>query len=771
MRVEYETRELADLFGVSEKAIRNRAAREKWRHREEPNPHGGGDRKIWLSESFPSRTRMQIEELEGIGDESIELDGEAARIWAGLDPREQGLALARLQVLRAADIYMSKGGRRAGKVELLVQFYDRLDQAIKERREGRLEELGISRESIPGVLEHIKRVSEKSHYRWVASYEEAREKHGFGVIGLVKKRREAPGLGALKMAPDMVAYSRKLITSRQVKLLTMRKSEDGRMLKVSNTAGMYRRLEARYGRYEKGGVLPHYAHFTKWLNQYLMEQAESLSAVCLPSFHLSNFAMRAGCASEDVSYAGQRWEMDGTKADVMLKDGRYDLVVAIDVFSRDWVFGLERNASSITVVRVIAEGIMRWGVPETITTDRGLIFQGKHIQAACGSLETKIDLCDGYAPHQKPHVERCIGTISRMLFESLTWYVGHNPGERKRIEEYDRFNQVFYHKQGEKISCAATAEELKKLIGEWLEKVYRVELHSFADLHLGRSRRVLDRLSRSPRRAKRIVKAETLDDLLAPRIDRVFNSGIVWLNETYLPVDIPSWERAQKYAGRKVAFRPSLSDASRASMWEILADDKIGDVICYLSCEKLGGMSLDEYMKARHTIEKEHKKRRKAIEEAFPPRRYEDELEEMPEPKLAVANFGAAEFDGRSYRDVKNFSPSSIPRKPPGLSDEEKERLRLEIKEKEAALADTPPRIELVVEKEEGDEGGEFWSEVRALEEAERYEKILECEAREMLIPRDLKSDARYFEQSEAYSRLKGYFEDKKAIFAALHAR
>jgi hypothetical protein len=825
----YSAQEIADAVDASYKAVRKRAEREGWPSVEIRSRGKGGKMKIYHLQGLPGDIQQALVTAGQVDEQDLALlcpeaqrlfihrsvgtkglnpvaatpdlpshpdsaptcapATEAARFWAHLPEKERAIALARWAVLQAADRFTANSGRdhARDRVRQLTAFYARLGGALDAGGDASREallRLGFAEDQVPDVMAHIRKAGFNCDYRWREAFEQAREAVGMGVIGLSRVSKSGLGFGARSLTLDMIAYARSLIVKGQVKLEPLSKhAADGRLL-TCNKMLLHRRLSEAFG----AGKLPHYAHFTRWVNQYLLKEGEGLAAVVLPGFWRSTFAPKAGIMSQGAGYAGQRWEVDGTRADVMLKDGRHEIIVAVDVFSRDLVVEIDRNASAITVAKTFYNGILRWGVPEEIKGDRGTIFKAKHIQDACGAIDTNLKFCDAYAPNQKPHVESAIGTITKMLFEGMTWYIGHDPRQRKRIEEYHHFERVFYHKRGEKISCDADAAGLRSTIDHWLEKVYRVESHQFADCRLGRPKYVWERISMSPKRAPQISNPDVLEMLLAPGIERNFDSGVNWLTETYRPADMESWEAAQRYQQRKVMFRPKLSDVNLGGVWEITDDGRTGKFICKVAAGIRGGMALDEYMKALRGIQKERKQERKAAERLFGPPSYEEELARKPAPKIAVAGFGGKEFAGEAYRTAADAmgqgnddtgardrgaggGPLALVRDGRrGKIDDE--RARIESQAEEARqLAEQDREAEFFARIEARDGGVFDWDQVRHLSPEERYDRLIEREARGEPIPMAGMRDMRTFELSDEYYRLQEYFERRKTGYAVEMAR
>ena len=58
--ITHTAQELADILGISERAVRKRALSERWAHEERPNPRGGGVQKSYPASALPSEIRDKI---------------------------------------------------------------------------------------------------------------------------------------------------------------------------------------------------------------------------------------------------------------------------------------------------------------------------------------------------------------------------------------------------------------------------------------------------------------------------------------------------------------------------------------------------------------------------------------------------------------------------------------------------------------------------------------------------------------------------------------
>jgi len=228
----------------------------------------------------------------------------------------------------------------------------------------------------------------------------------------------------------------------------------------------------------------------------------------------------------------------------------------------------------------------------------------------------------------------------------------------------------------------------------------------------------------------------------------------------------------------------------------MLPDGGTGPFICYVYTYGRG-MSLEEYMKAKNHIEKEHKKRRAAIDAMCPPETYDRELASMEVPKVVVANFGAVEYDGEAYRTMLDAERPAA-RKAGGMEDEERADILREVRETEAAIralqaserrddecepARGVPGLRLVESaperaRDRGPDSGSApvsdspsgpltFEEIDRLAPIRRYEKLMEMEVKGMPIPLRYQTDMRYIEESEDYEEHRERLEMLRVMFAA----
>jgi putative transposase len=177
-----------------------------------------------------------------------------------------------------------------------------------------------------------------------------------------------------------------------------------------------------------------------------------------------------GSASESLTRPNERWELDGTKTDVMLmtENGmkRYQIIGLIDVFTRRVKLHLAPSESSQNTLHALRDTIIEWGLPEQILTDNGSGFTAKRTQAFLARLGIELKFCPPGQPQKKPHIERFFRTFNHDLLPLLPGFIGHNVAERQAIQSH-----------GEVLELAMTPDDFQKWCDQWC-KDYEIREHS-----------------------------------------------------------------------------------------------------------------------------------------------------------------------------------------------------------------------------------------------------------------------------------------------------
>lgn len=217
--------------------------------------------------------------------------------------------------------------------------------------------------------------------------------------------------------------------------------------------------------------LPSARAFQRAFVHWKRENRQLFTAITNPDKHRSHFMAAAGSRSEGIG-PNDLWEMDGTKADLLLADGRrWTLTAVIDVGSRRGMLRLSPTARAAVVMGLTRRAMVEWGKPRRLKTDNGSDYTAEQYELGLTQIDAEMHvLCDPYQPQQKPHVERFIGTLLHDLFELLPGFIGHSVAERKDIEARRSFAERMQRgsADGGPVELRLQPEQLQAILENWL---------------------------------------------------------------------------------------------------------------------------------------------------------------------------------------------------------------------------------------------------------------------------------------------------------------
>jgi putative transposase len=208
--------------------------------------------------------------------------------------------------------------------------------------------------------------------------------------------------------------------------------------------------------------LPSTRAFRRALAYWKQQNAQLFEAAINPDGWRNKYMSAAGSYSETLTRPNQLWQMDSTVGDIMLADGkRHHIVGVIDVYTRRRLFIITRTSRANAIMSLIRKAIQRWGVPEAIKTDNGADYVAQVLETALLGLAIEHPLCAPFSPHQKPHIERAIGSLMHQLFELLDGYVGHSVADRKGIESRKGFAERILKDNSFTVDLRLTPEQVQ----------------------------------------------------------------------------------------------------------------------------------------------------------------------------------------------------------------------------------------------------------------------------------------------------------------------
>jgi putative transposase len=302
--------------------------------------------------------------------------------------------------------------------------------------------------------------------------------------------------------------------------------------------------------------LPSPASIARWRAAVKLTEPTLFWSIVNPTVYRNSYQVACGDASEGIDQLNQRWEIDGTKADLLV-DGskanifeiggkRYTLLSAVEVYSRRvLVTVVEVNSADNVTNLFLRRAFQTWGIPEQIRIDCGREFLNKRLQGLCLGMGIELKACIPGKPEQKPHVERMFRTLREGLLQCLPGYCGYNPALRKLLESAN----------GGPIEPILTPQDLQNQIDNWLANNYEQRNHG----SLGTT--PMQQWLSSPVAPKFITDERQLDLLLLPTGSaRVGKEGIYFKGHHYVD-RTGKWE---EFRGRRVAVR---LDASKAQIY------------------------------------------------------------------------------------------------------------------------------------------------------------------------------------------------------------
>lgn len=317
--------------------------------------------------------------------------------------------------------------------------------------------------------------------------------------------------------------------------------------------------------------MPPLRTFQNALKSWKSEYRNELLKLTNPDAYRSHIQFAATGANR-VERLNQKWEIDASPVDVMTTDGRKNLYMAIDLYSKRVVLLITDTARAAAVGLLIRKCLLEWGVPELIKTDNGSDFAAKATVRLLDALGIEQDFSTPYSPQQKGTVERVIGTFQRDCCAPLPGFVGHSVADRKVIEARKSFADRLGTDDAKMFQVELSAKDLQAETDRWSREQYAHTPHEslkrktpfeVANAWKGEVRAVSD--------------TAALDVLLAPiasngGLRRVTKQGIQVNGEHYMPFGV--------MPGTDVLCRHDPSDLGRLWLFEPDGETYLGEAIC-----------------------------------------------------------------------------------------------------------------------------------------------------------------------------------------------
>lgn len=328
----------------------------------------------------------------------------------------------------------------------------------------------------------------------------------------------------------------------------------------------------------KRAPLPTVRAFERWIRAWKNENRVAYRKLTDPDGFKSTMRFTGGNMNAHVRRLNQLWEIDASPADVLTTDGRFNLYVLIDIFSRRVMVLTSRTATTEASLALIRRAILKWGVPETLRSDNGSDFVSHRFKRAMHSLAIEHDITAPFSPEQKGTVERAIGTLQRDLMPLLPGFIGHSVADRKVIEARKAFAQRLGESPDKAFCVNMSAEHLQANIDEWCEARYEHRPHRGLD-----GDTPFKRAASYAGTVRRVENARALDLMLAPVAGQ---DGYRTVTKRGISLDRAHYMHPSLMPGARVFCRCDPEDMGRIYVFE----EDGGAFLCEAICPEREGV-------------------------------------------------------------------------------------------------------------------------------------------------------------------------------------
>ena len=337
--------------------------------------------------------------------------------------------------------------------------------------------------------------------------------------------------------------------------------------------------------------LPSVRTIQHWTKQWKEKNKVLWAHLRDPDAARGRYGASVGRADEGVNSLNALWEIDATKADVLLSDGqRHTILGIIDVWSRRMLLHVTRTSPSTAVCTALRRAILAWGVPGAVRCDNGKEFISHHTRTALTDLGIEQKTAPPFQPERKPFIERALGTFSHDLLELLPGFCGHDVSDRQAIRSRRSFSARFG--QGENAEGRLSPEAFQEFCDKWCA------------LYASRPHQGLGGLTPASRASSwigpvRMIEDEHALDILLSEpaqggVRTVHKKGISVGGLWHVAADLGA------YIGRRVRIRLDEGDAGK-----IFVFSTDGTFLCEAVCPKRAGVSRRQLAQATRKVQGE----------------------------------------------------------------------------------------------------------------------------------------------------------------------
>ncbi len=469
MKDAYTTQELVQIFEFGARtSIPRRARREGWQSRPRAGRGGGHE---WLVSSMPEKTRLTLAarvctsqhqpepcRLSAVSGLAASASPRAAERPGAPDAQKGGAGAATTSLLTLKGAAKKRAEARAAVVLAARTFTVNVRLAYTRALDAFARRYNAGEISVePWVREALPEVCRSSLMRWDSR---ARKEGAASLAGNYGRHRKGKG----------VIDSQEMVENIILGMFARNPHASARVIHEQMQALAHKGAQIE---------IPSLRRVQAWLAEWKRQNESVAIFITAPDRWRGRLQSAAGDAYELITKYNQRWEYDGTPADLMLNDGkRYTIVGIINVYSRELKLEVAERSTGRTVANLTRRCLLDWGVPDEAVTDNGKEFVGAYMQGVFVDLGIMPTILPPFRPELKPAIERVFHTFSHHLLPIYPCYLGHNVATRQEIRERETFaKRLMNRNKPQELSMAASPEDLQKFCDEWTDNVYRHKPH------------------------------------------------------------------------------------------------------------------------------------------------------------------------------------------------------------------------------------------------------------------------------------------------------
>ena len=727
---------LSTVEKVGIDTVRRRAHREKWSHREVMGKGRGGKTKWYLSATLPGDVQT------------------ALRVVAVPAARED--TLPTLNALKELTVGRAKEDKAFAKVELAKAYVDRLSQAGYGQKE-KVRRLFIQTYnlgkagSFPAVFKHVGSVDVRG--KTIEGWLRKLRKHHWNPDCLVDRR-------------GLKSRGRRSVTQEQMQIiLGIVQSLDNKpdkpiqeiihdAIEVMEARGIKPLSDSTYRRWLVKDWIPN--NYDQWI--LWREGEKGLNDKVLYNLIRDREKLDPG----DLLVADGHVFNFEVISPTTKRPKRMMLVMFTD-FKTNYPLGWEisdtENTEAISVA--LRRAILRLGkIPKAVYIDNGRAFKGTyfikegdeeqalHLKGVYGRLGIKwVIIAWAYHGQSKP-IERIFKIMGEMERSAIT-YVGSsidnkpawlNRGEKFMRRLHEKVNQGTCH----------SLEEAHRAVAIWCDK--------YVNRPMGPN-------SQFPG----LTPNELMVPGLGPGVDPVALRCLMMVTERRLirqnGVRLNGeWYYDPALYGKKFYVYCRYDFLYKDSV--LVYHEDTHEFICEAfrqgKVHPMASQMGTEADKAEFKRQLEMKQAGKKYTMDTAEQIVENQI--LPEARKQLESAGLSLEPG--HADKTKALPAPAKSKPKSLSKADKEKIKAQLESIECEYEDDSC---ITHEPEVLDTGVQIFEQLREMNESDRFEKLIEMEIRDMLIPKEFKAFMKYFEQSSEYRRYKDHFDAHRQKIALLY--